>query len=111
MKTNITTITLTDGTVTYGAFIDLVVVGSVCQGNQFDYWFEPEMADLALLLDGRYVISDHWDEKFQEVVYKPVENPAFESAGIPNRKGGQKARKQRRRARILHVRGEDKLPF
>ena len=111
MKTNITTITLLDGTITYGAFIDLVVVGDACNGNQYDYWFEPVFADLAILLDGRWAISDHWDNEAKTVVYKAVETPAFSSAGIPNRKGGQKARKQRRRARLLHVRGEDKLPF
>lgn len=111
MKTNITTITLLDGSVCYGAFVDLVVIGETCNGNQFDYWFEPEYADLAVLIDGRWAISAGWDNETKTVLYKIVDVPAFESAGIPNRKGGEKSRKLRRRARLLHVRGEDKLPF
>lgn len=111
MKTNITTITLTDGSVVYGAFVDLVVIGKTCTGDQYDYWFEPEYADLAILLDGRWAVSDGWDNESKTVLYKIVDVPAFESAGIPNRKGGEKSRKLRRRARLLHVRGEDKLPF
>lgn len=111
MKTNIMTITLMDGSTSYGAVVDLVVVGEICNGNMWDYWREPEFAHLAKLLDGRWAVSDHWDEKAQTVVYKPVERAPFESAGLHSRKGGKKMRRQMRRVRIRRLKGADKLPF